>query len=87
MRLKVCVEEGESTAHKLQRALSRRGAALPGNSVRWILHPGITGPSGRQKDEWGIKWPESPARTVTSIVANTWTRTRSVKASPAGKTR
>lgn len=28
MHLKVCVEEGESTLHKLQRALSSRGAGL-----------------------------------------------------------
>lgn len=32
MRLKVCVEEGESTPHKLQRALSSLGAGLEGNS-------------------------------------------------------
>lgn len=33
MRLKVCVEEGESTPHKLQRALSSLGAGLEGTAV------------------------------------------------------
>lgn len=49
MRLKVYVEEGESTLHKLQRPLSSRGAGLQGNIVRYILHPGITGASGGKR--------------------------------------
>lgn len=84
MHLKVCVEEGESTLHKLQRALSSRGAGL---QCTVYSSPGDNGSERGKKDEWGIAWLEKDARTMTSIMANTWMRTRNVEASSAGKTR
>lgn len=67
MRLKVWVEVGESTLHKLQRASPSRGAGLQGNRARCIPHPGIMGASRGKKDKWGIT--RRDARTMTSIMA------------------
>lgn len=50
MRLKVCVEEGESTPHKPQRALSCLGAGLEGTAVS--SSPGDNG-SKRDKKKDG----------------------------------
>lgn len=66
------------TLHKLQRALTIQPwswAALEHCTV--FSPPGDNGSErGGEKDEWGIRWPERDERTMPSIMANTWMRTR-----------
>lgn len=70
MHLKVCVEEGESTLHKLQRALSSRGAGL---QCTVYSSPGDNGSERGKKTNGGLRgWRKTHGQWQASWPTRGW---------------